>query len=83
MYRTVVLAVAIAALSIPAFAGDITISLAGKTKAQVLAEIHHAAATVCFEKGDTQMPGYSACTSEVEQQALADYAAAEKRAKST
>ena len=70
MYRTLALAASIAALSVPAIAGDITISLAGKTKAQVMNEIHLAATTVCIKEGYTQLSMQMACTAQVEQDAL-------------
>ena len=72
MYRTLALAAAIAALSAPAFAGDITISLAGKTKAQVMTEIHIAATTVCIKEGYTRLSDQLSCAAQVEQDALAN-----------
>ena len=79
MVRTLVLAASIAALSVPAFAGDITISLAGKTKAQVVTEIHNAAASVCESEGYRQLSDRIACMAEVEHQALADMADVQKK----
>ncbi len=78
MYRTLALAAAIAALSVPAFAGDITISLAGKTKAQVMNEIHLAATSVCIKSGYTQLGMQLACTAQVEQDTLLSLDAAFK-----
>ena len=79
MMRTLVLAASIAALSVPAFAGDITISLAGKTKAQVVTEIHNAAASVCESEGYHRLPDQIACMAEVEHQAMADLAVVQKK----
>ena len=78
MYRTFALAAAIAALSAPAFAGDITINLAGKTKAQVVAEIHSAASSVCTELGYTELTLRAACVTELEHEGMADLASQEK-----
>ena len=75
MYRTFALAAAIAALSVPAFAADVTISLTGKSQAQILTEIHNAAQSVCVKDGYTRMDQEIACTAEVEQQALDELAA--------
>ena len=78
MVRTLVLAASVAALAVPAFAGDITISLAGKTKAQVIAEIHNAANSICAEEGHQPLSQHVACVAQVEQEALAELAAREK-----
>lgn len=79
MYRTFALAASIAALSIPAFAGDVTISLEGKSKAQIESEIHKAAEAVCLENGYTGFGDRVACIRDVEDAALAS--AARKTAK--
>ena len=78
MYRTLILAASIAALSVPAFADDVTISLAGKTKAQVVAEIRNAAESVCEKQNFTHLTDRSVCVAETEHDALSQLAAAEK-----
>ena len=78
MFRTLALAAAIVAISAPAFAGDVTISLAGKTKAQVMSEIHVAATSICIKEGYTQLSTQLSCTAQVEQDALASLAVAYK-----
>lgn len=83
MYRTLALAASIAALSAPAFAEDITISLAGKTKAQVVAEIRVAAETVCANNGYTRLNERETCVNELEHDAMLDVAAQEKAGKSS
>jgi hypothetical protein len=83
MYRTFALAAAIAALSVPAFAGDISISLAGKTKAQVIAEIHNAAASVCSEQGYTHLDQFAGCVVQVERDAVDQLSSIQKPAKSS
>ena len=83
MYRTLVLAASIAALSVPAFAGDVTISLAGKTKAEVVAEIQHAAAAVCAQQGYVLMYERMSCVSQVEHDALSQMASVQKSGKSS
>jgi hypothetical protein len=72
MYRTLALAAAVAALSVPAFASDITVTLAGKPKAQVVAEIHSAAIAVCRDDGYILFDEQLSCVAEVEGQALTD-----------
>jgi hypothetical protein len=72
------LAASIAALSVPAFAGEITISLAGKTKAEVVAEIRHAARSVCSEQDFNDLGEQRYCVAEAESDALADLASVEK-----
>jgi hypothetical protein len=83
MYRTLIVAASIAALSVPAFAEDITINLAGKTKAQVVEEIHVAAASVCADSGYTKLTEHEACVNELEHQAMVDLAAHEKASKAS
>ena len=78
MYRTLALAAAIAALSVPAFAKDITINLDGKNTSQILAEIHSAASTACWTSGYTQLDAHMMCAAEAERQARSDLAALHK-----
>lgn len=78
MYRTLMLAASIAALSVPAFAEDVTISLAGKTKAQAVAEIRYAAESVCQSQSFSHLADRSACVAEAEHDALNQLVAAEK-----
>jgi hypothetical protein len=75
MYRTLALAAALATLAVPAFARDITIDLAGKSKVQIQNEIHGAATTVCREQGFMILEEQRTCAMEAEQQALSDLAA--------
>ncbi|HUO22488.1 MAG TPA: hypothetical protein VMU59_08230 [Caulobacteraceae bacterium] len=81
MYRTLALAASVAVLCTPAFAGDISISLAGKTKAQVIAEIRNAAASVCAQEGYTHLDQRMTCMTEAEHEAVSQLSAAPKPTK--
>jgi hypothetical protein len=83
MYRTLAVAAAFAAVCAPAFAGDVSISLAGKTKAQVIAEIRNAASSVCAKEVYSNLDQHMTCVSEAEHDALAQLAAVQKPAKSS
>jgi hypothetical protein len=83
MYRTLAVAAAFAALCAPAFAGDVSISLAGKTKAQVIAEIRNAASSVCARETYSNLDQRMTCVSEAEHEAMDQLATAQKPAKSS
>jgi hypothetical protein len=71
MHRTLALAAVVAAFAVPAFAGDIHVSLVGKTPAEIKKDIHRAATNVCLSEGYTLFTEHLTCVSEVENQALA------------
>jgi hypothetical protein len=70
MYRTLVIAASFAALAVPAFAQDVTITLAGKTKAQIVAEIHKAAKSVCLNESFLDLNERSNCVADLEHDAM-------------
>lgn len=74
MIRTVVLtAVAALAITAPAHAGSVRVALAGKSPAQVEAEVSKAARTVCFRETRSEtlaLDAYARCVKATTQVAL-------------
>ena len=81
MIRTLVLtAVATLAITAPAHAGSIRVALAGKSLAQVEAEVGKAARTVCFRETRSEtlaLEAYTRCVKATTQVALDTLATAQ------
>ena len=81
MIRTLVLtAVATLAITAPAHAGSIRVALAGKSLAQVEAEVGKAARTVCFRETRSEtlaLEAYNRCVKATTQVALDTLATAQ------
>lgn len=87
MIRTLALtAVAAFAITAPAQAGSVRVPLAGKSQAQVEAEVAKAARTVCFRETRTEtlvMDAYSRCVNATTKASLETFATAQAQSNST
>ena len=87
MIRTIVLTAVVAlAITAPAQAGSIRVALAGKSPAQVEAEVAKAAKTVCFRETRSEtlaLEAYTRCVKATTQVALNTLATAQASSTST
>jgi len=87
MIRTAVLtAVAALAITAPAHAGSVRVALAGKSPAQVEAEVAKAARTVCFRETRSEtlaLEAYSRCVKATTEVAMGNLVTAQAASPST
>lgn len=86
MIRTLVLtAVAALAVTAPAQAGSVKVALAGKSQAQIEADVAKAARTVCFRETRNEtlvMDAFSRCVKATTKASLETYATAQAQSNS-